>query len=113
MQLISEMLLDLNNISVGMSIIGGTFLFVVQFSGLIWKLSRVEQAIHDRITEVEKTAEIERAQIRQRMLELELRISENYLKKDSFRLVTEKIDQHLIRLEAKLDAAFATGHKHG
>lgn len=96
---------DLNNVQVILSIIGGCILFLSQFGVLFWKLNQIISEIKSRIDKVEKDSEAERAEIRKKLVELELRISDNYLKKNSFYLVTDKIDNHLVRLEAKLDAA--------
>ena len=97
-----EILSHLTNMEVGY--LGAIAAFLIQFAGIIWRISRAETNIHSRITSVENTDSLKREQIKQDLLQLRLDIENEFLKKDSFRLVTANIDAHLVRLEAKLDA---------
>ena len=51
------------------------------------------QRVHTRVTDMDK-----------RVDGIELRIAENYLSKAEFSTALERVEQHMIRIENKLDA---------
>jgi hypothetical protein len=74
---------------------------------VIWRISKAEQAIQNRIVEVEHSSESERFKIRQELLEAKLALMNDFVKKETFQTVMNNIDSRLIRLEAKLDSAIS------
>lgn len=89
------------------AIVGGTGMFLLQYAGLIWKISKAENQIQDHIQTVEREGEIERAKIRQELVQTKLEFAEKYLHRDSFTQLINNIDARLVRLEGKLDAAIS------
>ena len=77
--------------------------FLAQFAGIIWKISKAQSDINDKIQHVEHAAEFKIQDIAKRLVEIKLEISNEYIKKDTFRNVMLNIDTRLIRLEDKLD----------
>ena len=55
-------------------------------------LGAVTTRLHNRIHELDR-----------RLDQTELRIAENYLSKTEFRAALERVEQHMIRIESKLD----------
>ena len=55
-------------------------------------LGAVTTRLHNRIHELDR-----------RLDQTELRIAENYLSKTEFRAALERVEQHMIRIENKLD----------
>ena len=101
-------------------------LMLIGFSGgLVWKLSRVEKGLGDKI--IQSRDEIEKKQdqethffgetigaIRQKINDVELFSANNYVRRDGFykvqeelradvRALGDKIEQRFVRLETKID----------
>ena len=55
-------------------------------------LGAVTTRLHNRIHELDR-----------RLDQTELRIAENYLSKTEFRAALERVEQHMVRIESKLD----------
>lgn len=101
-------------------------LLILNSGAGIWKLSRVEIALHDAIAEGRKETDdrIDRqgrdvgetiAAIREKVREVELFIRDTYMRRDSFyqvqtsmeasmKALGEQIDKRLERMEAKIDS---------
>ena len=94
----------MNNPELLMVFLSGLSVFLGQFAGILWRISKAESRIHERINDVESDYLLEIEKLKQSLLKARLEISDDYLKRDSFQLVTQNMDAHLVRLEAKLDA---------
>lgn len=76
---------------------------MVQYAGIIWRISKAESNIYDKINTVEHNYELEIQKLRQEILETKLLMSKDYMHRDTFKDVVANIDARLIRLEGKLD----------
>lgn len=89
-----------------MLLIGGTLgAFLMQYAGIIWRISKAETKIHEKISIVEYNAEREAQKLRLEIIQAKLEASHAYMSKDTFNNVMSNIDSRLIRLEGKLDQA--------
>jgi chaperonin cofactor prefoldin len=88
----------------------GLVAFLVQFAVLIWRISKAEAHINDRILAVEHDASLEMEVLRQEILTTKLEIGENFVRKEMLRDHFERMDARLDRLENKLDSILK---KHG
>lgn len=91
----------------GVTLVAGIAAFMIQFAGLIWRVSKAESRISARISEVEHELEVDIQRLKTELVETKLNISENYLKKEAFHIAMGNIDSRLIRLEGKLDTVIA------
>lgn len=83
----------------------GVLAFMVQYAGIIWRISKAESNIYDKINAVEHNYELELQKLKQEILETKLLMSNDYMHRDTFKDVMSNIDARLIRLESKLDHA--------
>lgn len=81
--------------------------FLLQFGVIIWRLSKIESGIHSRIDNVEYNGELENQKLRNEIIQTQLNVARDYVRKDSFEGVANNIDARLIRLEGKLDTVIA------
>lgn len=85
----------------------GVVAFLFQFGALMWRIAGVEKKIHDRIYDVQLETTKAIQHLQKEASTMELRVTTNYLKKDSFYNAMNNIDSRLIRLEGKLDLAIS------
>ena len=88
-------------------ILGMLGILSIQFIGLVWRISKAEQRLYDRISEIEHTTDVEIQKIRSEIIESKLESSNVYLKRDVFISIMSNLDARLIRLEGKLDTVIA------
>lgn len=79
--------------------------FLVQYAGIIWRISQAERNLQERILTVEYVNEREIQKVRLELIQSKLEASQAYMGKDAFNNVMSNIDSRLIRLEGKLDQA--------
>lgn len=86
------------------AVIGSSvFAFLIQFAGVVWRISKAEAKISERISEVERETEISVHKLREEMLENKIEASENFMHKGAFHTMMTNMDQRFIRLEEKID----------
>jgi hypothetical protein len=77
--------------------------FLLQFAGIIWRISKAESRIERQINEVEREADSKINKLKTELLEARLDAANRYVNKEAFNTVMTNIDSRLIRFEAKLD----------
>ena len=86
-----------------LTLITGVTAFVIQFAGLIWRIAKAESNIYNKLASVEHEYDLEIERVREEILQLKLYVSETYIKKDTLITIVNRINEHLIRLEEKID----------
>lgn len=99
--------IPLSDFDVIIAILAGTIAFLMQFGGIIWYLRGAVAKILDKISLVEHSADLDIQKLRNEILNLKLQIADEYIKKDTFKTVTNDLKAYLVRLEGKLDAMIA------
>lgn len=81
----------------------GILAFLATYTTVIWRVSSAKNSIEDKIVTAEHQAEIERAKLREELLNSKLDALDRFINKGSFEAFIKGLEARLLRLETKLD----------